>query len=232
MKIVYKKECDINTVLYLFSKFIKEHAEDYPVFKDDMVIEVLLKNSIGQINPDNERVFTFGQKEINALLENEQDRETEYVFTYRWEDFVSDHSDIIKKQIEKEKKSLTEAKEKGMRISAINKRENKLKRSERMLQYEQDRLIKLQPYLELFQKGEVEFKYIYEPYNGEVDKRVFFEIDGKKYFFTYYYGTREVAGIRGKNCICDESGNEILCWYTEWNNGSWNDKWGNDKLKW
>jgi len=57
MRIVCEKGHDGRKMMNILIEFIKEETSEYPTLKEDMVIEITLKNDINQINPNNEREF-------------------------------------------------------------------------------------------------------------------------------------------------------------------------------
>ena len=207
MKIVFKKDCDIETVQHLLYEFINREREDYPKLKGDMSVTITLKNDIGQINPNNGRKFIFNQKKINEYCASPYH---DKVFEKNWTAFCKDNSDEISQKIENEKKKLVEERAKNKSISVIHRRENLIKRKMEELDTEKRRIEKLQPFIKMFEQERFEYRYIYDVYNGEVDKRAYFKLDGKEYYFAYFYGTMFEYTHPESRAICDEQGNYYI----------------------
>lgn len=218
MKIVYKKGLNINMILRILNGLLVFETEEFPILKDDMVIELTLKNNIGKDNPYNETEIYLGENEINDLIEGyglyDAGAEEE-----QWISFIANHSDSIKKQIEKDKNRVEKAREKRMKELTIKKREEDLKISETLLQYEKERIKKLQPFKELYEKKQITYKYVYELADHEIHKRIYFNINGELYYFTYRTGPGVSTFSDGEKCICNQADEIILYWNDFWNCG-------------
>lgn len=199
MRIVIEKGYDSKIMMAILSNFIFKHAEEYPILKENMIVDITLKNKINQIDPDNEREFYLGENELRNY-KAEREEYYDYRLNEEWEDFIFDSSLSIMKEIQKDKNYILTATEKGRKPENIEKRKLLLAKNERRLAEEQNRMKKLHPFIELYEKKQVKFQYEVDEW-GDSFKAVIFDIDGENYTFEYsfeIYGTGNILDKTGR----------------------------------
>lgn len=162
MKIIFEKGIKVCQMTECFKKFILEQAEEYPILKNDMVVSITLRNNINQINPDNERKFIFTKKDIDEIEEAQRREElvrADLMFKEQWELFTQDCSESIIREIESDKKYLDSAEEMGRSLQNIEKRKKTFEKNQKHLEQEYEDLRAIAPYLQMYEKGQVDFKY-------------------------------------------------------------------------
>lgn len=162
MKIVFEKGINAYQMMEYLKKFILEQAEDYPILKNDMVVNIALRNNINQINPNNERMFTFTKKDMDENEEKQKRENLRYadlMFEEQWGLFTLDCSDSIIREIERDKKYLATAEEMGRSLQNIEKRKKTLEKNKKRLEQEYKQLRLIAPYVEMYEKGQVDFEY-------------------------------------------------------------------------
>lgn len=131
MKIIFEKGIKVEQMMECLEKFILEKAEDYPILKNDMTVNITLKNNINQINPDNERVFNISKKDIDEMVEEQKKEELEHadwIFEEQWKIFIRDYSASIIREIKTDENYLAIAEEKGRSKQNIEKRKKSLEK--------------------------------------------------------------------------------------------------------
>lgn len=212
MKIVFEKGIEACQMMECLKKFILEQAEEYPILKNDMVVNITLKNNINQINPDNERKFTFTKKDMDEIEEEQRRKElgrADWMFEEQWGLFTLDCSDSIIREIESDKKYLASAEAMGRSLKNIEKRKKTLKKNQKRLEQEYEELRAIAPYLQMYEKGQVDLKYETEEcydvfadeYSIEVVKIMKFE-NGDIF--------KPDAICMGKACIKNKDGKVIV----------------------
>lgn len=66
MKIVCKKETDAKKMLELIKHLLETASIDYPLLKDDLVLEISLKDTTGHTYPKNEETFYFEERDLQT----------------------------------------------------------------------------------------------------------------------------------------------------------------------
>lgn len=202
MKIICEKGHDARMMMEILYDFLLRETGEYPILKDDMVIEITLKNDIKQINPNNEREFYLGQKEIDEKQEYEDDY-YHSILEENWRLFANTSTVILERDIETAKNYIATASENNRKPENVEKRKKELMKLEKRLQKEKEKAMKLQPFIRMVEKGDVEYKYICNEY-GQKIKAMLFEVDGKSYMFKY------LSDSFGECYICDSDGNVVI----------------------
>lgn len=159
MKLVFDKNLYVNDIISLLSEFLKNHAEDYPLFKNDMTVTVLLKNELGQVNPDNERVFRFNNEELTRYDE-ERKENAAYKLKEDWSSYTCDFRKRIKDDIETDKNYLETVNEKNRSLLNIEKRKKILQKHERELDIEEERMAFIGRFVDLVNERNVRYEFV------------------------------------------------------------------------
>lgn len=202
MRIVCEKGHNARKMMNILMDFIVEETSEYPTLKEDMVIEITLKNSINQINPNNEREFYFGQKEIDQK-ETEEERELDYYLKEHWDTFLLQSIGSLMKEIETDRKYISTAEENGRKLENIERRKKALVKKEKRLIEEKERQVQLRPFVEMVENKQVRYQYKKSAFDGKI-KIMEFEIDGKSYTFEY------AKYVWGDEYICDDDGELVF----------------------
>ncbi len=122
MKIIFEKGLKVREALELFRNFMMEEAEEYPILKNNMSIDISLKNDIGQISPNSERKFIFGRVDYDKI-EIEAKEYADERLREEWEVFISDYDycELIK-AIESDRNYIETADEKKRSPQYVEKR--------------------------------------------------------------------------------------------------------------
>lgn len=201
MKIVCEKGHDARKMMKILMDFIEEETLGYPILKEDMKIEITLKNNINQINPNNEREFYFGQKELDKK-EEEEESELDYYLKEHWEMFLLHNIGSLMKEIETDKSYISTAEKNCRRPENIERRKKALANKEKKLIEEKERQLQLHPFAEMVKNEQVRYRYTKTEYDGKI-KKMEFDINGKSYTFEY------AKYVWGDEYICDDDG-ELL----------------------
>lgn len=162
MKIVFEKGIKACQMMECLKEFILQQAEEYPILKNDMVVSITLKNNINQINPDNERRFTFTKKDMDEIEQAQRKEELEgadWMFEEQWKSFTHDASDYIIREIESDKKYLASAEEMERSFKNIEKRKKTLEKNQKRLEQECEKIRVIAPYIQMYKNGQVDFEY-------------------------------------------------------------------------
>ena len=162
MKIIFEKGIKVEQMMECLEKFISEQAEDYPILKNDMTVNITLKNNINQINPDNERIFNFSKENIDEMEQEQKREELEHadcMFEEQWRIFIRDSSASIIREIKTDENYLAIAEEKGRSKQNIEKRKKSLEKNKKRLEQEYKRIGLITSYVEMYKKGQVNFEY-------------------------------------------------------------------------
>ncbi|WP_395546908.1 MULTISPECIES: hypothetical protein [unclassified Lacrimispora] len=183
MKIIFEKGMKVSKVLKLLRNFMMEEAEEYPILKNNMSIDILLKNDVGQINPNNERKFLFGKADYNKIEIEEKEYADERLCD-EWKSFISDYHYLeLVKAIESDHNYIETADEKKRNPQYVEKREKILLEHEKELIDEKARLESLNRFIDMVNKNKVIYKYI-EYSTGRWTKIMIFELE-ETYIFEY-----------------------------------------------
>jgi len=198
MKIVCEKGHDARKMMNILMDFIEEETLGYPTLKENMKIEITLKNNINQINPNNEREFYFGQKELDKK-EAEEESELDYYLKEHWEMFLFQSIDSLMKEIETDRRYISTAEENGRKPENIDRRKKSLAKKEKRLIEIKERQVQLHPLVEMVKNEQVRYRYKKTEFDGKI-KIIEFDINGKTYTFEYS------KYVLGDEYICDDDG--------------------------
>lgn len=202
MKIVCEKGHDAREMLNILTDFIMEQTLEYPILKNDMEIEVTFKNDANQINPNNERVFYFGQKELDER-EAKEESVLDFLLKEHWSEFISEDTTTLVKEIETDRNYISTAKENGRKPQNVENRKKALLKKEKRLTEKKEREVQLRPFIDMVKNKQVEYQYEKDEW-GEKIKVITFEINKKTYTFRY---TKNSWGMRA---IYDDKGEIII----------------------
>lgn len=73
MKITCKKGHNAQKMLRLVMNLIEKKSLEYPFLDDDMEIEITLRDKDGQIFPEDEQIYCFGEEELETVKTMEED---------------------------------------------------------------------------------------------------------------------------------------------------------------
>lgn len=233
MKIIFKKHEDVREMLWTLSDFLMKQAVDYPLLKEKIEINIELKNSKGQICPDNERVFynclgkiypmdAFGMEFVDQeysgfdesieILDERVDEwekifykeeDLNWILMDRWESFIFTHIGNIEYELENDKMYIATAEKRGRSLKNVEKRKKRIEKNEKLLKDMRESKNSLYVFLEKVKKNEVEFRHERDIL-GFIIKVMIFELRGKKYVFRYASRTPESSNIY------DEEGNTMF----------------------
>jgi hypothetical protein len=198
MKIIFEKDLNIREALELLQNFMmEEETGEYPLLKNNMTVDISLKNEIGQINPDNERKFIFGRADYDKIVIEEKEFADERLHE-EWQHFISDyHYRELIKEIQSDRNYIETAHEKNRNSQYIEKRKIILLKHEKELIDEKARLESLNRFIELVNQNNVKYEYIeYSP--GRWSKIMIFELD-ETYIFEYNPGAFGDFELRTKD---------------------------------
>lgn len=204
MKIVCEKGHDARKMMKILMDFIEEETLGYPTLKEDMKIEITLKNNINQINPNNEREFYFGQKELDKKEEEEEEEsELDYYLKEHWEMFILQNIGSLMKEIETDRSYISTAEKNGRSPENIERRKKALANKEKRLIEEKERQLQLHPFAEMVKNEQVRYRYTETEYDGKI-KIMEFDINGKSYTFEY------AKYVWGDEYICGDDGELVF----------------------
>lgn len=176
MKITFEKGLKVSEALELFRNFMMDEAEEYPILKNNMSIDILLINDIGQISPNNERKFTFGKADYDKIKIEEQEYADERL-REEWKSFISDfHCRNLSRAIESDRNYIETAHEKNRNPQYVEKRKILLLKHEEELVNEKARLESLNRFIDLVNENKVKYEYI-EYSSGRWSKIMIFELN-------------------------------------------------------
>lgn len=69
MKIICEKEYDAKKVLLFVMEYIEKKGLEYPLLNDTMELEISLKNTKGEISPDNDKVFVIDKEKMDFVAD-------------------------------------------------------------------------------------------------------------------------------------------------------------------
>lgn len=202
MRIVCEKGLDARKMMKILMDFIDEETLGYPTLKEDMKIEITLKNNINQINPNNEREFYFGQKELDKK-EAEEESELDYYLKEHWEMFLLQSIGSLMQEIETDRSYISTAEENGRKPENIERRKKALAKKEKRLIEEKERQVQLRPFVDMVKNEQVRYRYTKTEFDGKI-KIMEFVINGKSYTFEY------AKYAWGDEYICDDDGELVF----------------------
>nr|WP_308741991.1 hypothetical protein [uncultured Anaerocolumna sp.] len=202
MRIVCEKGLDARKMMKILMDFIDEETLGYPTLKEDMKIEITLKNNINQINPNNEREFYFGQKELDKK-EAEEESELDYYLKEHWKMFLLQSIDSLMQEIETDRSYISTAEENGRKPENIERRKKALAKKEKRLIEEKERQVQLRPFVDMVKNEQVRYRYTKTEFDGKI-KIMEFDINGKSYTFEY------AKYVWGDEYICDDDGELVF----------------------
>lgn len=202
MKIVCEKGHDARKMIKILMDFIEEETLGHPTLKEDMKIEITLKNNINQINPNNEREFYIGQKELDKK-KAEEESELDYYLKEHWEMFLLQSIGSLMKEIETDRSYISTAEENGRKPENIERRKKALANKEKRLIEEKERQEQLHPFAEMVKNEQVRYRYTQTELDGKI-KIMEFDINGKSYTFEY------AKYVWGDEYICDDDGELVF----------------------
>lgn len=202
MRIICEKGHDVHKMMKILMDFIEEETLEYPTLKEDMKIEITLKNNINQINPNNEREFYFGQKELDRN-EAEEESELDYYLKEHWEMFLLQSIDSLMKEIETDRSYISAAEENGRKPENIERRKKALAKKEKRLIEEKEQQVRLRPFVEMVKNEQVRYRYTKTGFDGKI-KIMEFDINGKSYTFEY------AKYVWGDEYICNDDGELVF----------------------
>ncbi|MGL5253996.1 MAG: hypothetical protein ACRC9L_03145 [Brevinema sp.] len=136
MKLVIEKGVSLENAIEQVSSFLKDNYSDYPIIKNDMSVYITLKNSAGQICPDNEKEYIIRDSgKATDVFEGEKQRAI--IELHRnWKDYVGAYKnnlEFIQRKVEADEVYLRTAEEKGRTEINIAKRMKEYEKNKRSL---------------------------------------------------------------------------------------------------
>ena len=78
LKITCKKGYNAKNVLQFLTEYIEKMGLNYPMLKDDMEIEISLKDERGNVCPDNDKIICFDKNELDFMADKNRNHEDYY----------------------------------------------------------------------------------------------------------------------------------------------------------
>lgn len=176
MKITFEKGMCVYKAKRIFEDFIRSDVEDYPLLKNNMTINITLKNDINEINPRNEINYYFDESSYE-YIDDEKKEDASYRLEEEWEEFLSEYKlRRLTKEIESDRKYIETATEKSRKQANIDKRKSYLLEHETELVNEKNRLQFLEKFSDYKKNGKVKYEYK-EYYPGYWPKEMIFEME-------------------------------------------------------